>query len=155
MIKTNLLTQPDTCFLRVSLEREAAELRSTLRNRDGANIEPVAEECERISMAGDRDLTIERVDRASRRLRDVESALQRIREGEFGDCIDCDAPIPVRRLTAIPWASRCVRCQETADRRNIDQFPSPVMEHPVAALRLKGCVPTMASRASGFAKNRP
>lgn len=114
-MKTNLLTKRDTGVFQDVLEKEASELRGALRNRAGATIESVAEECERTVLAGQRELTVELVDRASRRLRDVESALHRLAKGDYGACLDCDGPISVRRLTAIPWASRCVRCQETAD----------------------------------------
>jgi DnaK suppressor protein len=115
-MKTNLLTQCDTGLFQDVLEKEASELRGALRNRAGATIETVAEECERTVLAGQRELTVELVDRGSKRLRDVETALRRLAEGGYGTCTDCDEPISVRRLTAIPWASRCVRCQEAADR---------------------------------------
>jgi DnaK suppressor protein len=114
-MKTNLLTQCDAGLFHDVLEKEASELRGILRNRGGATIESVAEECERTVLAGQRELTVEVVDRASRRLRDVESALHRLAEGDYGACTDCDERISVRRLTAIPWASRCRRCQEAAD----------------------------------------
>src|SRR5437762_12711745 len=106
-MKTNLLTQCDTVLFHDVLEKEASELRGALRNRAGATIESVAEECERTVLASQRELTVELVDRASRRLRDVESALHRLANGGYGACSDCDGPISVRRLTAIPWASRC------------------------------------------------
>jgi DnaK suppressor protein len=115
-MEKNLLTQSDTRLFRQSLEMEVATLRGSLRNRAGTTVESVAEECERIVLAGQRDLTIELVDRASRRLREVESALRRLAQDDFGVCIDCDGPIPVRRLAAIPWAIRCVRCQDAVDR---------------------------------------
>jgi DnaK suppressor protein len=116
-MKKNLLTQCDAGLFQDVLEKEALRLLRTLRNRAGTTIESVAEECERIVLAGQRELTVELVDRASRRLRDVDSALHRLAEGAYGTCTDCDETIPVRRLTAIPWASRCVGCQEAAERR--------------------------------------
>ncbi|MBU1361545.1 MAG: TraR/DksA family transcriptional regulator [Gammaproteobacteria bacterium] len=45
------------------------------------------------------------------RLQDIESALQRIAEGRYGVCIDCDADIPRDRLLAQPTAIRCAGCQ--------------------------------------------
>jgi DnaK suppressor protein len=114
-MEKNLLPQWDTRLLRQSLEAELAALRGALRNRAGTAVETVAEECEQIALAGQRDLTIELVDRASRRLREVESALRRLAEDDFGICIDCDGPIPARRLAAIPWAIRCVSCQDAVD----------------------------------------
>jgi DnaK suppressor protein len=114
-MKTNLSNHCDTTLLHGVLEKEALALRGALRNRAGANIESTAEDCERTVLAGQRELTAELVDRASRRLRAVESALQRLAEGDYGTCTDCEEPIPIRRLKAIPWASRCVPCQEAAD----------------------------------------
>jgi DnaK suppressor protein len=114
-MKTNLLNKRDITLFHDVLKKESSELRDALRNRAGAAIESVAEECERTVLAGQRELTVELVDRASKQLRDVESALRRLAEGCYGTCTDCDEPISDRRLTAIPWASRCVGCQELAD----------------------------------------
>ncbi|RAL23029.1 conjugal transfer protein TraR [Lujinxingia litoralis] len=46
-------------------------------------------------------------------LRKIEAALQRMAADpeEFGLCLDCDEPIPVRRLELMPWATLCVPCQ--------------------------------------------
>lgn len=30
-------------------------------------------------------------------------------------CIDCGRPIPVARLSVVPWATRCVMCEARAD----------------------------------------
>jgi DnaK suppressor protein len=79
-------------------------------------------------LASQQELTVELVDRASRRLRDVESALHRLAEGGYGTCTDCDEPISVCRLTAIPWASRCVRCQDAADGETGSSIPGQAYE---------------------------
>lgn len=97
------------------LLNEAAGLRRDLHNRGRIAIEAAPEEYERISLADQRELALDLVDRESRRLRDVEAALGRISKSSFGICIDCDEPIAAKRLAALPWASRCVRCQDTAD----------------------------------------
>jgi RNA polymerase-binding protein DksA len=44
-------------------------------------------------------------------LKNLERALQRMNEGEYGTCIDCDAPIAIARLQAYPTAVRCISCQ--------------------------------------------
>jgi DnaK suppressor protein len=112
------MTKCDTKRFSKILDAEAAGLRRTLHNRGGVTIESVSEECEQMTLAGLRELALVLVDRTSRRLRDVEAAIRRIQEGDFGACGDCNEQIPVKRLTAIPWASRCVRCQEAADSRD-------------------------------------
>ena len=55
------------------------------------------------------------VDRESTLLRQVHAALRRIHDGSFGACLDCESAIGIKRLSAVPWALRCIRCQEAAD----------------------------------------
>lgn len=109
------MTKPYAVGLRETLLVEAAGLRRALRERESMAIESAPEECERMMLAGAREIYLSKVDRESRRLRDVEAALDRMDRGKFGLCADCEDPIPAKRLAAIPWASRCVRCQESAD----------------------------------------
>jgi len=49
-------------------------------------------------------------------LQQVEDALERIDEGEFGVCDECDEPIQKKRLEAVPWARHCLACQEAVDK---------------------------------------
>ncbi len=46
------------------------------------------------------------------RLRQVEEAIARVRDGTYGRCTECGEAIPERRLAALPWAERCVGCAE-------------------------------------------
>lgn len=45
-------------------------------------------------------------------LREISDALQRIEQGTYGVCLECEEPISVKRLEAVPWARYCVSCQE-------------------------------------------
>lgn len=45
-------------------------------------------------------------------LRDVEEALDRLDEGSYGVCGDCEQEISIKRLNAVPWAKYCITCQE-------------------------------------------
>jgi RNA polymerase-binding transcription factor len=42
----------------------------------------------------------------------ITAAVDRLDRGEYGICEQCEAEISLKRLHAIPWASRCVPCQE-------------------------------------------
>jgi DnaK suppressor protein len=42
----------------------------------------------------------------------VDEALDRLSAGDYGVCLECEQPIPPKRLQAIPWARYCVSCQE-------------------------------------------
>jgi DnaK suppressor protein len=98
------------------LIRKEAELNRVLRNRDGIAIEKSADQMDEIQYASERDLAICNVDRDSALLRQVKAALQRIHDGSFGICMDCESAISPKRLAAVPFASRCIQCQEAADR---------------------------------------
>lgn len=49
-------------------------------------------------------------------LREVEAAQERMREGYYGRCEDCEVEIPYERLMAYPTARRCVTDQERYEK---------------------------------------
>ncbi len=98
------------------LEHKQAELIQVLRVRDDITIEKSADQMDEIQYASERDLAIRSVDRDSSLLREVRAALRRFRDGSFGSCIECDSAISPKRLAAIPWASRCIKCQDASDQ---------------------------------------
>jgi len=53
-----------------------------------------------------------------KRLKLIDSALTRIKQGKYGSCIKCSKKIPGDRLTAIPWALMCIDCKSEDERRN-------------------------------------
>lgn len=57
-------------------------------------------------------LDVAEVSRDVGELREVESALARIADGTYGDCVECGKHIPHGRLVANPSAPRCIACQE-------------------------------------------
>jgi DnaK suppressor protein len=44
-------------------------------------------------------------------LRNIEAALKRIDDGDYGLCRDCDEPINPKRLEFDPTALRCIDCE--------------------------------------------
>jgi DnaK suppressor protein len=63
-------------------------------------------------------LDVAEVSRDVGELRDVESALARMAEGTYGECVDCGNDIPYARLAANPSASRCIACQEKLEAKD-------------------------------------
>jgi len=98
------------------LERKQADLNRMLRKRDDIAIEKSADEMDQIQYASERELAIRNVDRESTLLRQVKAALKRIHDGSFGSCVECDSAISPKRLAAVPWAQRCIQCQDAVDR---------------------------------------
>lgn len=51
----------------------------------------------------------------------VETALLRIREGEFGECVSCGNEINAKRLEAVPWTRYCIECQEKLEKGQLEE----------------------------------
>lgn len=62
------------------------------------------------------DFNLALLDRHIDGMRDIEAALQRIRNGEYGICIDCGDAVTFPRLMAYPTAKRCIVCQEQREK---------------------------------------
>jgi DnaK suppressor protein len=45
----------------------------------------------------------------------IAAALGRLEDGEYGMCRDCEQEIAEKRLRALPFATRCKDCQESAE----------------------------------------
>ncbi len=54
-------------------------------------------------------------------LTEVLQALKRIDDGEYGLCVTCGNLIPEKRLEAIPWAARDVKCEQALEQRNLSR----------------------------------
>lgn len=47
-----------------------------------------------------------------RTLGEIDAALERLDAGVYGICQRCEKPIPAERMEILPYASRCVACQQ-------------------------------------------
>ena len=58
------------------------------------------------------NMTVDTLHREQHLLAEIEGALQRLEEGEYGVCQGCGAEIARRRLQALPWTRFCLGCAE-------------------------------------------
>jgi len=56
------------------------------------------------------------VERREQMLRQIEAALKRIDDDDYGNCRECDEPINPKRLEFDPTALLCVECANKAER---------------------------------------
>ena len=49
-------------------------------------------------------------------LQDVDEALVRIDNRSYGVCVVCEDEMDKKRLEAVPWAKRCIECQEKQEQ---------------------------------------
>ena len=93
--------------LRVSIEHQ-------LRNARGAEPEP--DTLDQATRQSEKEVLLQTSTNEKQLLRAVESALRRIQDGSFGQCLSCGNEIGSRRLEAVPWTPYCIQCQEDFER---------------------------------------
>lgn len=49
-------------------------------------------------------------------IREIDAALQRMKNGSFGICKECDKPIGSKRLLAIPASQMCLDCRTAYEK---------------------------------------
>lgn len=60
--------------------------------------------------AFDQEFTLSLVENDEETLQQIDAALERLRTGQYGDCLECGKLIPKQRLSAIPFTAHCVTC---------------------------------------------
>jgi len=66
------------------------------------------------AMEREKDLQVASAE--GRRLQEIDDALRRLNDDDFGICETCGSQIDSRRLSVIPHARLCLKCQEKAER---------------------------------------
>ena len=100
-----------------TLENKRDELLGDIRgHREFLTIDSVNDPVDQINAITERDLIVRNVDQMHCVLREVESALEKLKDGNFGVCVQCGGNIPAKRLEAVPWSPLCVLCQERAEQ---------------------------------------
>ena len=51
---------------------------------------------------------------------EIVSALARMREGTYGNCVRCGNEIDLRRLEVVPWSKLCIVCYEESGRKQAE-----------------------------------
>lgn len=67
---------------------------------------------------------------AKQELGQVLSALRRLQEGTYGECVDCGEEIDPRRLKALPATPYCTACQAIAEARRATPPPAQPPRKP-------------------------
>lgn len=64
----------------------------------------------------EQEFTLSLVETEEDTLELIESALERMESGQFGQCIECGGAVAKARLNAIPYTPLCIRCAEKRER---------------------------------------
>lgn len=110
-IRTALLAE------RERLEAEIEHTRSGLRgSSDGDLLDDVVGGSDDAQDLYSRELAEGVEDDEQATIAEIDAALVRLDDGTYGVCVDCGSAIPEKRLTALPYAARCIDCQRRAER---------------------------------------
>lgn len=99
-------------------EDTLTEIRKTVKKgaEAVAAIEPGGDIYDQASSERDRELGLLLGDREREKIHNIDEALLRIDEGEYGICEECDEEIPLGRLKAMPFARHCVKCKSDLEK---------------------------------------
>ena len=71
---------------------------------------------DRASAESDRNFDLRVHERERKLILKIKEALERIEEGTFGICEDCEEPIDLKRLEARPVTTLCLECKIARER---------------------------------------
>lgn len=63
-----------------------------------------------------REFSLSLASREQNILYEIDEALRRMEEGNYGACESCSRPIAIRRLETVPYARLCVACKEQEEK---------------------------------------
>jgi DnaK suppressor protein len=75
------------------------------------------------SMETDRNFDLRIKDRERKLIKKINQTIERLRDGDFGECESCGGDISIKRLQARPVTTLCIECktaQEQEERTRLD-----------------------------------
>lgn len=126
---TDHLDDETLAELRAELERDRAEIvDKSKRALDEMREEPERGGQDSVDESTEEQGTatmLRQKDREKKYLTKVNQALERLDEGTYGTCMQCDEPIPEERLRARPAAVLCIDCKEERERNENQEKKRP------------------------------
>jgi DnaK suppressor protein len=108
--------------LRKMLEGRRRALTAQVRDRmrvvrTGDGSEHLArDEYEPVDGDGQSDIALTVLQMTGETIRNIDAALERLKQCTYGDCSQCGGAIAAQRLRALPFATRCTGCEEARER---------------------------------------
>jgi DnaK suppressor protein len=111
------MTKSELRTVTASIQARLAAITNNASKRDDIVIQQAPDPFDEVQLNAERDLTIALLNHETVLVQNLKAALRRIEDGSYGLCAQCEEGISPKRLAAVPWAERCIQCQEAADRR--------------------------------------
>ncbi len=104
--------QPNLLATKQLLESKLREITNPAEWRESIAVRASADPTDTTIQIVEREMASRELSRNASLVREIRGAMNRLSDGTYGLCVDCEEPIAPRRLSAVPWAARCLSCQE-------------------------------------------
>jgi len=103
------------------LQEKRKELISGVRTRSATSLQAgddaIQDIADQAASAYTKEFLLSLGDAERRLLRQVDAALDKMRQNTYGRCEKCGEEISEKRLEALPFATYCIACQEEEESR--------------------------------------
>jgi len=114
-----------TEYFKKKLEERQQALRKTVTRtaQDGrdSDLDTAQDIADKAASSYNKEFLFHQSNSERQLLQMVEGALERLREGSFGQCISCGKEINPKRLEAVPWTRHCIECQEKLEKGQLEE----------------------------------
>ena len=91
--------------------------KNALKNELALSPDDLPDETDLAASEVNQNLVFKLRDRERQLLAKIDEAMERIEDGTFGTCMDCEEPIEIRRLEARPVSTLCIACKERQEHK--------------------------------------
>jgi DnaK suppressor protein len=106
-------------ILRARLMGDMSQMADAALNKDSDNVVRMPTDMAELGTdAFEQELTLNLLGNEKGVLEQVDAALTRIEDGNYGRCEECGREIAKARLDAIPYAALCVKCASREETRH-------------------------------------
>jgi DnaK suppressor protein len=130
-MKKNKLKQLEVLLQNIRTEIVGDVEKASLNDKENET-EHMADISDDAARSYDRKLQGDLEEQEWTKLKQVETALEKITQDEYGTCEQCEAEIPEARLEIMPYAEFCIQCLSEIEKKDAaalnDQEPQSARE---------------------------
>lgn len=101
--------------IRSELLGDVEKLNQSVKESEIGQIADISDDAAR---AYNRQLEGELGEQEWKKLKQVDLAIEKINDGEYGICAQCESPIPEARLEVVPYTEFCTQCLSEMEKNN-------------------------------------
>jgi len=103
--------------VRTMLLEQKREILQKIRGRKGESVDQRGDFIDIATDSLEHELNYIFEEREREKLQNIDEALKRIKEGNYGECDECGDDIELERLLALPFTRLCLDCKAKQERQ--------------------------------------